>query len=337
MSCIGLKNRGRVVVGFALGDEADPETCRLRGAVIAQCSLLSPVPPMPSTLSERDWTVLLQKIQNQRCTPFLGAGACFGSLPLGSEIAREWSRKYEYPFGDDSDLVRVAQYVAVQYDPVFPKIELLKQFQKVTPPNSQEADEPHGLLADMPLPVYMTTNYDNFMVQALKSRYRDPKREMCRWNDLIHDEPSAFDRQPAFEPTVANPVVFHLHGHTRPESLVLTEDDYLEFLGRIAENPDLLPARVRAALANSSCLFIGYRMADWNFRVIFQGLRRAMKQQLSFVVMPPPPGDSEAARRKAQDYLDRYYAALQMVIYWGTAREFCAELRRRWAASAKAP
>jgi hypothetical protein len=287
---------------------------------------------MPNTLSERDWKALLQKIQHQRCTPFLGAGACFGALPLGSQVAKEWAKNYDYPFGDDGDLVRVAQYIAVQYDPVFPKIEILKQFQKVPAPNFREPDEPHGVLADLPLPVYVTTNYDDFMVQALKSRYRDPRREMCRWNPLIKDEPSVFEQEPGFQPTAANPVVFHLHGHTRPESLVLTEDDYLEFLGSIAEDPALLPARIRTALANSSCLFIGYRMADWNFRVIFQGLRRTMKQ-LSVAVMPPPAGDSEEARQRAQEYLGRYYAAMDLRIYWGTAREFCAELRRRWDAA----
>ena len=109
----------------------------------------------------------------------IGAGASFGTFPLGSEIATEWARKYGYPFGDAGDLVRVAQFIAVEYDPLFPKFELLERFKNVPPPNFKEPDEPHGVLADLPLPVYMTTNYDDLMVQALKSRYRDPRREMC--------------------------------------------------------------------------------------------------------------------------------------------------------------
>jgi len=36
-------------------------------------------------------------------------------------------------------------------------------------PTSPVADEPHLLLAQMPFPVYITTNYDDFMYQALKT------------------------------------------------------------------------------------------------------------------------------------------------------------------------
>ena len=111
------------------------------------------------------------------------------------------------------------------------------------------------MLADLPLPVYMTTNYDDFMVQALKRCYRDPRRELCRWNESLDGEESVFDTD--FTPTPANPVVYHLHGHTIPESLVLTEDDYLSFLANIARNPKLLPVPIQRALDRSTCLFIG--------------------------------------------------------------------------------
>lgn len=39
----------------------------------------------------------------------------------------------------------------------------------------------------------MTTNYDNFMAQALTSRNRDPKWEFCRWNRLVKKPPSIFE------------------------------------------------------------------------------------------------------------------------------------------------
>jgi hypothetical protein len=284
---------------------------------------------MPNTLTDQDWAVLLQRIKAGKCTPFLGAGACYGALPLGSEVARQWAAAEGYPLKDDDDLVRVAQFLAVKYDPIYPKEAILARFKQVAPPNFREPDEPHGVLADLPLPVYMTTNYDDFMVQALKSRHRDARRELCRWNELVKDEPSVFETEPGYAPTVANPIVFHLHGHTRPESLVLTEDDYLHFLGSIARDQALLPPRIRQALAGSSLLFIGYRLADWNFRVLFQALPNPHKS----VAVLLPPGDSAESRQRAQAYLDRYYAALALRVYWGTAREFCAQLRQRWQAA----
>ena len=79
---------------------------------------------MQSALQDRDWTLLLRRIKDGKCTPFLGAGACAGILPLGGDIARDWANEYEYPLADNGDLARVAQYLAVQYDPMFPKEEI---------------------------------------------------------------------------------------------------------------------------------------------------------------------------------------------------------------------
>jgi hypothetical protein len=283
---------------------------------------------MPKTLEERDWDLLLRRIKAGKCTPFLGAGACFGALPLGSEIAQEWAQEYHYPLEDSSDLARVAQFLAVQYDPMFPKEEILKQFENVAPPDFTVPDELHGVLAELPLPVYMTTNYDDFMMQALESRDKDPKRELCRWNQLVKGQPSIFESEPGFNPTPANPVVFHLHGNDKvPESLVLTEDDYLDFLVNISRDQTLLPPRIQEALAGASLLFLGYGMADWSFRVLFRGLITSIEpslRRISVIVQLPP------ALEEAQDYLGNYFNRMDVRVYWGTLREYAAELRQRW-------
>jgi hypothetical protein len=280
---------------------------------------------MSDTLTDETWSILLERIKRGRCLPFLGAGASFPAIPLGSTIAADWAREYNYPGDNPKNLVEVAQFLAVQFDPLTPKEKILKQLEGAVPPDFNAADEPHGLLADLPLPIYLTTNYDDFMVRALKSRYRDARRELCRWNPLIEEEPSVFDND--FTPTVANPVVFHLHGHTIPESIVLTEDDYLYFLANIGREK-LLPKPIQQALTRSTCVFIGYRLADWNFRVLFQGLRAYSMVGASIAVLKPPGDDGLAGRQR--EYLDRYYASMELKVYWGTAREFAAELRERW-------
>jgi hypothetical protein len=288
---------------------------------------------MDSTLTDRDWENLLKKIARGNCVPFLGAGACYGALPLGGEIAREWAEKYHYPMADTGDLVRVSQFLAVEYDLTYPKELVLERLGSGSPPDFRAPDEPHGVLADLPLKIYLTTNYDDFMVKALGWRYKDPKREFCRWNELIGEQPTLFDKEPDYEPTVARPLVYHLHGHTDPNSVVLTEDDYLTFLAAMLD-PKLLPDQVRQPIAGSALLFIGYRMADWNIRVLLQGLRRlgqglGGRGNLSVMVLVPPEGP-EGTQQKMQDYLARYYAAIDMRVYWGTARQFCGELASRW-------
>jgi len=293
---------------------------------------------MTSALSDREWGILLRRVSTGRCVPFVGAGACHGALPLGGDIAREWAKEYHYPFTDDSDLVRVAQYLAVEFDPCTPKELILERFVRAESPDFHSPDEPHAVLAELPLPIYLTTNYDDFMVQALKGKYREPRRDYCRWNELTRMQPTVFEREPNYRPTPANPLVFHLHGHTDPNSLVLTEDDYLSFLASLQE-PNLLPEPVRIALASAtSLIFLGYRLADWNIRVLLQGLRRlsqglSNRDNLSVMVLLPPEGaDAECQRKLQQDYMDKYYAAASLKVYWGTARDFCGELAARWKA-----
>jgi hypothetical protein len=53
-----------------------------------------------SELQEADWNRLLRRIQSGKCTPFLGAGACYGALPLGADVAEELAQRYAYPFPD---------------------------------------------------------------------------------------------------------------------------------------------------------------------------------------------------------------------------------------------
>jgi hypothetical protein len=180
----------------------------------------------------------------------------------------------------------------------------------------------------------MTTNYDDFIVQALKSRSKDPERELCCWNELVKGQPSIFASEPGFRPTVARPVVFHLHGHSEVvESLVLTEDDYLDFLVNISRERDLLPPRIQEALTGASLLFIGYSLSDWTFRVLFRGLVMSTEpslRRISVTVQLPPTTDAQAStQQQVQRYLDKYFDKIDMRVYWGKAKEFSKELRQR--------
>lgn len=295
---------------------------------------------MPKKLEDKDWNLILERIKVGKCTPFLGAGACAGTLPLGSMIAKDWAKKHGYPLEDCNDLVRVAQFLAVEVDPMFPKEDILNQFEKKLKqdglPNLMDKEEPHSVLADLPLSVYMTTNYDDFMVRALKARNKEPKRELCKWNKYIKDYPSVWDDEHGYDPTPKKPIVFHLHGHNEvPESIVLTEDDYLDFLVNISRDQEMLPPRIQRALTGTSLLFIGYNLADWNFRVLFRGLivstERSLRRMSISVQLPPAGLDSSDSKcQKVQKYLDEYFERIDIKVYWGTAQEFMKELRQRW-------
>jgi hypothetical protein len=291
---------------------------------------------MPEGFDDAAWLLLRQRIEDRECTPFLGAGASYPTLPLGGRVAQDWAEEFNYPLEQTSNLARVAQYLAVTVDPMFPKKRIAKQFLGVGPPDFARGEEPHALLSQLGLPLYITTNYDSFMFQALCARGKRPQQDVCRWNRIIRDElahepsPLAPENVSAVSPEA--PVVFHLHGHwSRPSSIVLTEDDYLDFLVNVADDPGLIPERVQEAITSTSLLFVGYSMEDWNFRVLFRTLSRFLERSVSraHVSVQLAPGKTPAQQDKARAYLSRYFQDQKIRVYWGEATRFALELRDR--------
>jgi SIR2-like domain len=292
------------------------------------------------SLEEGDWDTLLQRIKNKECTPFIGAGASTGSVPPALKLARKWAREFGFPLKDSTNLGQVAQFLAIRRDPMFPKQELRGLIRSARAPDFSDPCEPHRVLADLKLPIYVTTNYDSFMFLALKDRDVNPHWKVCGWNELVQENESAsLDRDPS--PT--NPLVYHLHGHHEiPQSMVLTEDDYLEFLVRLTKEAEsgerLLPAVIRTALAQNSLLFVGYSLADWDFRVLFRGLMGSLGATLGSMSIavqldPKTRNPSEQWLFPAQGYLQEYLGQIQKLkvrIYWGDAKKFACDLSNRW-------
>ena len=298
-------------------------------------------------MNDKDWTVLTKRIKRGKCTPFLGAGVNEKALPLGSEIATAWAKEHGYPLTDSYDLARVAQFLAVEFeDFVHPKELIIEQFNKQKPADYPRPDSPVSILAGLPLPIFMTTNYDDFLMKALVELGKHPTRELCRWNAATRDKESIFDRdREVFTPTIDHPVVYHLHGHDEiPESLVLHEDDYLEFLVAFAKRDNLtnqsrlgalIPPVIKQAITGTSLLFVGYGLRDWSFRVVFQGMIDSYERVLhrKSIAVQLPPDDEQVDREKAEKYLNDYFESMRVSVFWGTAKEFLAELQQRLQAS----
>jgi hypothetical protein len=277
---------------------------------------------MPEPFDDASWNVLLQRISGQTVTPFIGAG--ISPHPKAGAIAQSWATEYHYPeIFDPTNLAQVAQYLSVDVDGMWPKDLLLRRFAGTPTPDFRDPYEPHRLLADVRCEMYVTTNYDSFMSDALRFCDREPVRLTCRWNDSLA---KGVAPKP---PSVANPWVFHLHGaDTEPQSMVLTEDDYVDFLVRSQRDPKILPHQVVRALSHTSLLFMGYSLTDWTFRVLFRGIVCSLPNSLQqrHVAVQLPRGSSEEA------YLSKYFAGMKVRVFWGDAKEFVTEFRQRWEA-----
>jgi hypothetical protein len=194
--------------------------------------------------------------------------------------------------------------------------------------NSVERDSVFGLLADLPLPIYITLDFHDLMGRALNERQRSPLIETCRWNRFMErQEPSES------EPSVANPMIFHFYGTTQvPESLVLTEDNYLDFIFNVARNVRAIPLRIQRALTGTSLLFLGDKFDSFDLRVALRVIAYYRERSVTrrHIIQLPTPTIIPEQTELFRNYVDRYFSAQSMRVYWGTSREFCTELRERW-------
>jgi hypothetical protein len=200
------------------------------------------------------------------------------------------------------------------------------------PKFDQGVNDPLLVLADFPLPFYLTTNHHYYIEMALRRADKIPRTMICPWREGLEARPFYFNEQgklvfdEGHQPSKEQPLVYHLHGFDQyPESLVLTEDDYLEFLVAIARdkgrNTDPIPKPVREALVESSLLLLGYHLRSWDFRVLFWGLIKTdFKRRYKSVSVQLEPDEVD------ERYLQSYLNQADFDIYRGTIHEYIHEL-----------
>jgi len=280
-------------------------------------------------LEEDDWKILLRQIADEKCTLIIGPAFDFGVLPYDTEMAREWALTYDYSLENQIEIAKVAQFIATTIDPDRPKELIREKIKNISPPDFSEADEPHAVLAKLPILVYMTTNHDDFMEQALRSQNKDPKSEFVRWSHDLRNTPSIFDDF-MFEPTVENPVVFHIYGHAQDlKSMVVSEDDHFEFMTNFGSE-NLLPLRIRRALTTTVPLLLGFSLSEAKFRNLFRLLNSHFDINIYRRVKYSTVPKEYIKNDKDQiEYLQNYFYPMDRH-FWGTLREFMAELMSRW-------
>jgi hypothetical protein len=312
------------------------------------------------------WPFLMENIDRGHVTAFLGPRVNNGLLPPNRTVAEKLAEKYGYPLPDRENLVKVAQYIQLtdpdilhddyvrllqrslfRYLDLTPTKEQKRQFRSATLTETVEGldwaervldvheSEMHHQLADLGLPLYVTTNVDNFMVESLKKKGLSPRRMGPRWEQTEAGTPQ-FVLDP--EPSKEQPVVFHLNGYDAdPEqlrNLVLSRDDFMEHLVRLSRDREsILPMNVNRMLSEHSFLFLGYHLDDWEFRVILQGLVKSIAgatQARKLHVGVQLEVEEQYNTEKAMDYLGRYMGEFSIDIYWGTTHQFVNELHSGW-------
>jgi hypothetical protein len=323
------------------------------------------------------WETLLNYIVNGECTPVIGFGVTDDLCGSQREIARRWAELYRYPLSaaQRNDLPQVAQFRAVTTAPANARIELLAQvhrelierYGRKVPGLTQRSDlgelisevgrwkranEPedlHQILAELRCPLYLTTNPDQLLVDALRELEGGPREVHERAFDWISANPACdrlFQEDSDYWPSREQPLVYHLFGSLTKNpktkkvdlrNLVLSQDDYFQYLTAMVRNDKSLPTPVRDAMTNSALMFVGFHLCDWNFRVLLQSIREREGMAGNpyshvAVQIDPEEGDfqdPEMARRYLQKIGKINNSDLS--IYWGSTSSFLGELRKRLA------
>jgi len=291
--------------------------------------------------SEDDWNTLLLSFKLRECTPFIGSGASAEILPTGRRLAESWADEFKYPFPDRNNLLKVAQYIAVHKGGRVPQLKIVEQFNDDKSPDFTQPDEPHRVMAELRLPLYITTNYDSFMYRALQMVNPPEKvsREFCQWHLAGGTKKPKKVKIP--QATSESPLVYHLHGVLDvPDSIVITEDDYLDFLMYISEDPELIPPQIQRVFTNSSLLFLGYSLDDTDFKLILRRMasylhRSEGPRHVAVQIAPKAPGEAPTEQEirlaaDQQEYLQEHYKLQKVKVLWRTCRQFAAELAERW-------
>ncbi len=304
------------------------------------------------------WKALINDIAHKRFTPIIGWGlgeAIYGST---QELAQRLAKDNHFPLAPYQlgDLPLVSQYLLVnQRSSTYPldaikeqmRQEIYKRHRNVLEPEFentslskllkavghlyyQNEQNPYHILAALPATVFIAANPDTLLIQALAEAGKQPDTCFAFWKRGL-EPPAPYDK----EPTVQQPLVYYLFGHfNEPDSLVLTEDDYFDYLIGASINRALVPKVVRHALTNRSLLFLGFQITDWSFRVLYRLIMSqeggARRGRFAHAAVQIDPEDNLLINvTEARKYLQDYYGGENISIFWGGSEEFLHQLQSR--------
>ncbi|GIK75494.1 MAG: hypothetical protein BroJett021_44820 [Chloroflexota bacterium] len=324
--------------------------------------------------NEISWSFIADQINRRRCTPVISNQLILGTLFPNAAVAAEWARTGNYPLAD-TNLAMVAQYLSVTYRDAYRAkteyLQFLKQRflvaaeqegvidrglldqvrreralsvsqlvgERLGVPAVGDLENPLNLLAAFDMPIFLTTSPHLLIETALRNLGKRPRTEVYAWHPALEDViPPEYHPDPNFQPTVDAPLVYHLHGLDEfPDSLVLTEEDHLDFVSNVIHDfreIGKMPNAVRNAISSTILILLGYNMRSWEMRVILQELIRDQPRRPRSVAIQLDPLDAPEILDSArfQEYVQMYLAQdkYRFDIYWGDALSFLKQLWNAW-------
>ncbi|NIM11889.1 MAG: TIR domain-containing protein [Candidatus Aminicenantes bacterium] len=243
-----------------------------------------------------DWKTLIHTISRRNCILMLGPDASPGKVNgqirplteiLANELAEKVKAKIEARKIDPGDLLQVAHYYCMEAgrNGLEAKVEMFYE------ERLQLTSDFHNDLAALPFYFAITAYPDRMFYNALREAGREPVTQGYNFRGAASGMVTMG--------SIEAPLLFNLYGCIdEPESLVLTENDLLDFLIAVVSGNPPLPKNVVSELhaVNKSFLFLGFGFKHWYLRVLLHVLKGDKKEAHSFALEEFPQDEKEFQR-----------------------------------------
>ena len=202
---------------------------------------------------------LINEFNSENVVLFIGSGLSYNAnLPTWSNLQEQLNQQLmdlddgTFKIYSSLDPLQKAQFL---YDKSG-KIAVINEIKKIFDRSVQES-EIHKILATLPIKTIITTNWDE-LIEKCFEKYGKINIDTI-WKD---DQLSMGSNQVK---------LIKMHGTVQdPSSIVFSEDDYYNFL----YTQTLLNQYILTIVATSTILFIGYSFSDFDFKLIFNYIRK---------------------------------------------------------------
>lgn len=308
------------------------------------------------TIPTRDWTTIVERLDDGLCVPFLGAGVNaagdgYAGLPLGAAVALRLAEDLvtaqvatfeelakvevlnealnDYPHLlrlSLQDLARVAFHLERAVD----NPHLMEVVQEILHDRDSQPSRLLKTLARLPVRLIVTTNYDGLMEKAFDEAGREYRRVVQPIDGWDPNTMVELDKELAEKKAAGIPILYKIHGSFDDEAgttpqIIITEEDYITFLTVVANERRGIPQQISSEMTSATLLFLGYSLEDWDFRTLFKGTIETLgryKTRRSFAV-----------QRQAPRFWVRFWEEepRKVTIHDMDLHEFAAQLEERYA------
>ena len=250
-------------------------------------------------MKERHWNNLVGSLRHGNCVLMLGseipvkASSATNGSQSGNTLAEELRLRLarELEEDDRSPSGNTLAALAQQYEDTegFGPTTLRATAEMVLASRQYSPSAVHEQLAALPFSLIVTTGQDTMLEQALKAAGKSPIMHRYHLRGDKRENPEF-----VLPGTPASPVVFHLFGSAEePSSLVLSENDILDFLIRVVSERPPLPNSLLRVLkrVGQSFLFVGFGIKHWDLRILLKILLRALELNRSGPAIAAEPLD----------------------------------------------